>query len=328
MSGISPILLLVIVILAVIFFLFGILHLLIRYFTKRPSFSSFPHSNRFPDTSNGSHVLQRQLQHLFRLHDSGLDQAIIEALPMFYYKDITGLKEPFDCAVCLCEFSEQDMLRLLPLCCHAFHIHCIDTWLLSNSTCPLCRGLIGSEGPGFDEPRNQFHCFLENGGREDLSGHEEARNGQQIGGDCRVFSVRLGKFLSQGGEIGEISRCNLDARRCFSMGSCQYVVGDSELQVSLPNANGCHARNAGLMKGNHHGNIGLSSEGKKISARTEGESFSISKIWLWSKKGKLQSESNVSGTSLNGLVRHICMLAMLLSFDIHHSCTMENQKAD
>ncbi|XP_019154214.1 PREDICTED: RING-H2 finger protein ATL46-like [Ipomoea nil] len=313
MSGISPILLLVIVILAVIFFLFGILHLLIRYFTKRPSFSSsLPQSNRFPDTSAGSHVLQRQLQHLFRLHDSGLDQAIIDALPMFYYKDITGLKEPFDCAVCLCEFLEQDMLRLLPLCCHAFHIHCIDTWLLSNSTCPLCRGLIASsfpQGSSFDEPRNQWHCFLEDDGkREDLSGHEEARNVQQIGGDWRVFSVRLGKFLNQGGGEstgdcrlmqGEISRCNLDARRCFSMGSCQYVVGDSELQVSLPSA-----RNASrLLKGNHHGPPGLSSEGKKISARTEGESFSISKIWLWSKKGKLPScpETNVTGTSLNNL---------------------------
>lgn len=27
--------------------------------------------------------------------------------------------------------------------------------------------------------------------------------------------------------MGESSRCNLDARRCYSMGAYQYVVGDS-----------------------------------------------------------------------------------------------------
>ncbi|THG22503.1 hypothetical protein TEA_011249 [Camellia sinensis var. sinensis] len=33
-------------------------------------------------------------------------------------------------------------------------------------------------------------------------------------------------------------------------------------------------------------------EGKKISSRSKGESFSVSKIWLWSKKGKFTSSSD------------------------------------
>lgn len=33
-------------------------------------------------------------------------------------------------------------MRLLPLCCHAFHAHCIETWLNSNQSCPLCRSRI------------------------------------------------------------------------------------------------------------------------------------------------------------------------------------------
>ena len=31
---------------------------------------------------------------------------------------------------------------MLPLCCHAFHAHCIETWLNSNQSCPLCRSRI------------------------------------------------------------------------------------------------------------------------------------------------------------------------------------------
>ncbi|CAL5349501.1 unnamed protein product [Camellia sinensis] len=53
-----------------------------------------------------------------------------------------------------------------------------------------------------------------------------------------VFPVRLGKLrkLDDGaGETGEgkTSSCNLDARRCYSMGLYQYVVGDTNVKVAL-----------------------------------------------------------------------------------------------
>lgn len=122
----------------------------------------------------------------------------------------------------------------------------------------------------------------------------------------RVFSVRLGKFRSLnggsestgggggGGGGGETSRRNLDARRCYSMGTFQYVVGDSDLQVALS-----HARS-----GVHRGKFSVQSdsEGKKISGRQKGESFSVSKIWLWSKTGRFPSCSDTDislPTSLN-----------------------------
>uniref|UniRef100_A0A9I9CZS5 RING-type E3 ubiquitin transferase n=1 Tax=Cucumis melo TaxID=3656 RepID=A0A9I9CZS5_CUCME len=37
---------------------------------------------------------------------------------------------------------EDEMLRLLPKCSHAFHIGCVDTWLRTHTTCPLCRAHI------------------------------------------------------------------------------------------------------------------------------------------------------------------------------------------
>ena len=114
-SRIRPSVLFIIVILAVIFFISGLLHLFVRFLVKhRSSSSSISQSNRYPE-SPSSHAFQRQLQQLFHLHDSGLDQAFIDALPVFLYKEIVGLNEPFDCAVCLCEFSEEDKLSLTPL---------------------------------------------------------------------------------------------------------------------------------------------------------------------------------------------------------------------
>ncbi|EPS62794.1 hypothetical protein M569_11996, partial [Genlisea aurea] len=133
----SPIILFVILLLAIAFFFAAFLHLLVRLLTKRSPGGTVSHG--LQDVSG---AFQRQLQHLFHLHDSGLEQVYIDSLPVFVYEDIVGSSEPFDCAVCLCEFSEKDELRLLPVCSHAFHVDCIDKWLWSNSTCPLCRGRI------------------------------------------------------------------------------------------------------------------------------------------------------------------------------------------
>ncbi|KAF3329683.1 E3 ubiquitin-protein ligase, ATL family [Carex littledalei] len=122
-SKISPAVLFIIVILAVIFFISGLLHLLVRFIIKKQPQNSSSISNQNQQTEiSGSEALQRQLQQLFHLHDSGLDQAFIDALPVFLYKEIVGAKEPFDCAVCLCEFSDEEKLRLLPPCI-SFKLH-------------------------------------------------------------------------------------------------------------------------------------------------------------------------------------------------------------
>ncbi|KAE8730255.1 RING-H2 finger protein ATL46 [Hibiscus syriacus] len=309
-SKISPAVLFIIVVLAVIFFISGLLHLLVRFLMKHRSPSSLSESERYPEMS-GTDAYQRQLQQLFHLHDSGLDQSFIDALPVFLYKEIMGLKEPFDCAVCLCEFLEEDRLRLLPLCSHAFHIDCIDTWLMSNSTCPLCRGTIFTpelpiENPVFDFEYPREETMLSSNGGSGVSlGTKPAEN--DIG--KRVFSVRLGKFRSsnegKGREVeeGETSSSNLDARRCYSMGSFQYVVAD-ELQVTLcrpSRGSNDTASSMKLVKG-RGGNNGNSSnygdfEGKKINLTSKGESFSVSKIWQWSKKGKFPSSSDTIGSS-------------------------------
>ena len=42
------------------------------------------------------------------------------------------------CSICLFQFEEDESLKLLPNCNHAFHVTCIDTWLRSHKNCPLC----------------------------------------------------------------------------------------------------------------------------------------------------------------------------------------------
>ncbi|KAJ8749852.1 hypothetical protein K2173_013767 [Erythroxylum novogranatense] len=262
-------------------------------------------SNRYPEIS-GSDALQRQLQQLFHLHDSGLDQAFIDALPVFQYREIMGLKEPFDCAVCLCEFSEKDKLRLLPMCSHAFHINCIDTWLLSNSTCPLCRGTLFTSGFPMESPMLDLYDFREDegfpgNGETGMNSNPKTVEIEEIVAEKGVLPVRLGKFrnLNDGtGEAGgETSSSNLDARRCFSMGSFQYVVGNSELRVAFSNDR--RVRDVKLPRdAEQNGDLstGGDLEGKRISSMAKGESFSASKIWLWSKKAKFSTASDANNS--------------------------------
>ncbi|AES98146.1 putative transcription factor C2H2 family [Medicago truncatula] len=74
----------------------------------------------------------------------GLQQSIINSITVCKYRKNEGLIEGTECSVCLNEFHEDETLRLLPKCSHAFHISCIDTWLRSHTNCPLCRAGIVS----------------------------------------------------------------------------------------------------------------------------------------------------------------------------------------
>uniref|UniRef100_A0A0D9XVP0 RING-type domain-containing protein n=1 Tax=Leersia perrieri TaxID=77586 RepID=A0A0D9XVP0_9ORYZ len=54
-----------------------------------------------------------------------------------------GWKEA-TCPVCLSDFADGEVVRLLPECLHYFHAACIDEWLRTRATCPLCRAAGGA----------------------------------------------------------------------------------------------------------------------------------------------------------------------------------------
>lgn len=262
--GLNPSVVIIVVILTVVFLLSGFLHLLARCCGRVAS--------RREPTESAMSALHGQLQHLFHLHDSGVDQAFIDTLPVFPYKAICGLKEGTDCAVCLSEFESEDRLRLLPKCKHAFHIDCIDTWLLSHSTCPLCRcallsddvspgagafsdsGRLGSGRSMGDSLRTadlsrriaSSSLLAEHGGGSgsDLGKDDDNRLGLdspeiQPVLDRTESSASVASVLSV--KLGRVERRannhggsgSILRGRSYSMGSYEYVVDPANLQVVI-----------------------------------------------------------------------------------------------
>ncbi|KQK00839.1 E3 ubiquitin-protein ligase Os04g0590900 [Brachypodium distachyon] len=97
----------------------------------------------------------------------GMDETLINKITVCKYKRGDGfVVDGTDCSVCLGEFRDGESLRLLPKCSHAFHLPCIDPWLKSHSSCPLCRCNIAVgelEGRAAASPRQP---------REDRRDHE------------------------------------------------------------------------------------------------------------------------------------------------------------
>lgn len=119
---------------------------------------------------------------------TGLDPSIVESFPSFTYstvKDYTKERYGLECAICLVEFRSIDVLRLLTTCCHVFHQECIDLWLESHRTCPVCRRNLNSplQSP-VKSPRPSSHAPAptavdEAAGRESCSitiDHDETRH--------------------------------------------------------------------------------------------------------------------------------------------------------
>ncbi|KAL3638599.1 RING-H2 finger protein atl7 [Castilleja foliolosa] len=68
----------------------------------------------------------------------GLKKELREMLPIVVFKESFFVKDTL-CSVCLGEYEAEDKLQQIPGCGHTFHMDCIDLWLSTRTTCPLCR---------------------------------------------------------------------------------------------------------------------------------------------------------------------------------------------
>ncbi|XP_037457020.1 RING-H2 finger protein ATL32-like [Triticum dicoccoides] len=81
-----------------------------------------------------------------------LGRAAIAGLPVYKYEKLRcGGGEGHQCAVCLAEVRPKEGVKQLPACTHLFHDRCIDEWLWSHRTCPVCRSpVVASTVPAME----------------------------------------------------------------------------------------------------------------------------------------------------------------------------------
>lgn len=71
---------------------------------------------------------------------SGLEPVLVAAIPTLRFtREAFSSAEDAQCSICLGEYQEKEVLRIMPKCGHNFHLSCIDEWLRKHSTCPVCR---------------------------------------------------------------------------------------------------------------------------------------------------------------------------------------------
>ncbi|XP_021732498.1 RING-H2 finger protein ATL66-like [Chenopodium quinoa] len=70
----------------------------------------------------------------------GLDPMVIKTMPiLLHQRSSVGREDEMECCICLGVFEDGDKVKVLPKCDHRFHSDCVDRWLCTQSSCPLCR---------------------------------------------------------------------------------------------------------------------------------------------------------------------------------------------
>ncbi|KAL7238024.1 hypothetical protein ACSBR2_004177 [Camellia fascicularis] len=87
----------------------------------------------------------------FSTSELGLKKEHREMLPIIIFKETFSVKDT-QCSVCLADYQAEDRLQQIPACGHTFHTDCIDLWLATHTTCPLCRLSLIASAKASTEP--------------------------------------------------------------------------------------------------------------------------------------------------------------------------------
>lgn len=97
--------------------------------------------------------------------ERGIDEATLDSYPRMVYSEKVFRSSKCDgkedleaedkscCSICLSDYRESEVVRVMPDCGHMFHAVCIDQWLRRHATCPVCRAAPLHESPQAAKPR-------------------------------------------------------------------------------------------------------------------------------------------------------------------------------
>jgi hypothetical protein len=99
-----------------------------------------------------------------RRANAGLKREVLVALPVATYAASPAQKQQASagagCAICLSDFADGEIVRVLPVCGHRFHVDCVDRWLLSRCSCPTCRRRLSPDrGDAGKESRQELQVL-------------------------------------------------------------------------------------------------------------------------------------------------------------------------
>ncbi|XP_076911451.1 E3 ubiquitin-protein ligase RING1-like [Bidens hawaiensis] len=152
----------------------------------QPNANATPHQ----DMIHEEHEPDVVFHPIWLINTVGLEESVIDSLEIFKYRKDDGLIDS-DCPVCLGVFQDDDRLRLLPKCGHAFHVECIGTWLRSHKNCPLCRAPVVSVG---QTDRNS----VESSAEEEIGTNGGVRVERDLANNCSRKLEPMRRSVSMG----------------------------------------------------------------------------------------------------------------------------------
>ncbi|XP_062219941.1 E3 ubiquitin-protein ligase ATL4-like [Phragmites australis] len=219
--NLSPSLLIIAALLVFVLFASVSIHFLLRYLARasssHPAPSPLPRASRTSEaeaeadaqSSRRSAAAAGREQVEVEVDDE--KERLIASLPLFTMASALAAlpKSSPDCAVCLSPFAPDVELRLLPACRHAFHAACVDAWLRTTPSCPLCRTAVSFPLPTLPTAA---------AGQEPLDSRMSSNN------NSRSFRVEIGSVSNRRSSAAG------DDRRTYSLGSFDYRV-DEEVEA-------------------------------------------------------------------------------------------------
>nr|XP_043611984.1 RING-H2 finger protein ATL51-like [Erigeron canadensis] len=166
---------------------------------------------------------------------TGVDEKTLLTIPIITYKKSDPIiMDQSECAVCLGDVENGDMVRLLPNCKHLFHVKCIDEWFVGHTSCPVCRvPVVGPDdestrgcpvcnrsGATIVDDRSSFVSYEQ----DDAAVLEVIDNAGEFTSGPRILLRHCHSLILPGEKKGRLT--GMELKRSLSMGQSNCVIID------------------------------------------------------------------------------------------------------